>query len=61
MKILKTYANMIISKYFFNDKEVEKVMNEEEIYNEIEDMSLIELEEYLKDIENSFKEVDHGE
>lgn len=36
-------------------------MSEEEIYNEIEDMSLIELEEYLEDIENSFEEVFHEE
>lgn len=35
-------------------------MNEEEIYNEFEDMSLIEVEKYLEDIENSFEEVYHA-
>ena len=35
-------------------------MNEEEIYNEIEDMSLIEIEKYLEDIEDSFEEVQHA-
>lgn len=35
-------------------------MNAEEIYNEIENMSLIEVEKYLEDIEKSFEEVHHA-